>query len=89
MDLYFSPLACSMATRIAFYEAGHDANYLEVDPATKRVQNDGSDFFKVNPLDPTIYFAVGGLLALVATASCFFPARRATRVDPMVALRYE
>jgi glutathione S-transferase len=50
MDLYFSPLACSMATRIAFYEAGYDANYLEVDPATKRVQDDGSDFFAVNPL---------------------------------------
>jgi glutathione S-transferase len=50
MDLYFSPLACSMATRIAFYEAGAEANYLEVDPATKRVQNDGSDFFAVNPL---------------------------------------
>jgi glutathione S-transferase len=50
MDLYFSPLACSMATRIAFYEAGADANYLEVDPLTKRVQNDGSDFFSINPL---------------------------------------
>ena len=50
MDLYFSPLACSMATRIALYEAGADANYLEVDPQTKRVQNDGSDFFAVNPL---------------------------------------
>jgi glutathione S-transferase len=50
MELYFSPLACSMATRIALYEAGHDANYLEVDPKTKRVQNDGSDFFAVNPL---------------------------------------
>src|SRR6266403_5008338 len=50
MDLYFSPLACSMATRIAFYEAGYQANYLEVDPQTKRVQNDGSDFFAVNPL---------------------------------------
>ena len=45
--------------------------------------------FHVNPLDPTIYFAVAGLLTLVAAASCFFPARRATRVDPMVALRYE
>jgi glutathione S-transferase len=50
MDLYFSPLACSMATRIALYEAGAAANYLEVDPKTKVVQNDGSDFYQVNPL---------------------------------------
>jgi putative ABC transport system permease protein len=45
--------------------------------------------FKVDALDPTIYFAVAGLLTLVAAASCFVPARRATRVDPVVALRYE
>jgi putative ABC transport system permease protein len=45
--------------------------------------------FKVNALDPTIYFAVSGLLALVAALSCFIPARRATRVDPVAALRYE
>jgi ABC-type antimicrobial peptide transport system permease subunit len=45
--------------------------------------------FKVNPLDPTIYFAVSGLLTLVAAVSCFVPARRATRVDPMIALRCE
>src|SRR5215813_2264537 len=32
MDLYFSPLACSMATRIALYEAGETATYLEVNP---------------------------------------------------------
>jgi glutathione S-transferase len=50
MDLYFTPLACSMATRIAFHEAGHEANYLEVDPQTKRVRADGSDFFGINPL---------------------------------------
>src|ERR1700727_1900687 len=50
MDLYFSPLACSLATRIALYEADADANYLEVDPKTKVVQNDGSDFRHVNPL---------------------------------------
>jgi glutathione S-transferase len=50
MDLYFSPLACSLATRVALYEAGHEANYLEVDPKTKVVQNDGSDFRAVNPL---------------------------------------
>ncbi|MBR0989652.1 glutathione S-transferase N-terminal domain-containing protein [Bradyrhizobium japonicum] len=50
MDLYFSPLACSMATRIALYEAGAEANYLEVDPPTKTVLSDGSDFRAVNPL---------------------------------------
>ena len=33
MDLYFSPLACSMATRIAFYEAGIDGNFIAVDNA--------------------------------------------------------
>ena len=45
--------------------------------------------FKVNALDPFIYCAVAGLLTLVAAASCFVPARRATRVNPVVALRAE
>jgi putative ABC transport system permease protein len=45
--------------------------------------------FKVKPLDPFIYFVVAGLLTAVAAASCFVPARRATRVNPMVALRTE
>ena len=50
MDIYFSPLACSLATRTELYEAGAEANYLEVDPKTKVVQKDGSDFRSVNPL---------------------------------------
>ena len=50
MDLYFSPMACSLATRIALYEAGAEANFLEVDPKTKTVLRDGSDFRAVNPL---------------------------------------
>lgn len=50
MDLYFSPLACSMATRIALYEAGADATFLEVDPKTKRVQQDNADYLAINPL---------------------------------------
>src|SRR5436190_3105390 len=45
--------------------------------------------FKVKPLDPTIYLVVAGLLTLVAAISCFVPARRATRVNPMEALRTE
>lgn len=50
MDLYFSPLACSMATRIALYEAGQQANFIEVDPRTKKVLKDNSDFYAVNTL---------------------------------------
>jgi predicted permease len=45
--------------------------------------------FKVKPLDPFIYLVVAGLLTLVAALSCFVPARRATRVNPMEALRTE
>src|SRR5215813_8041797 len=50
MQLYFSPLACSMATRISLYEAGAQAVYTEVDPKTKRTLPDGADFREVNPL---------------------------------------
>ena len=49
MELYFSPLACSMATRIAFYEAGGKADYTQVDTKAKRLA-DGSDFLPVNQM---------------------------------------
>jgi glutathione S-transferase len=49
MDLYFSPLACSMASRISFYEANTAARFIEVDPQTKRTL-DGADYLTVNPL---------------------------------------
>ena len=43
----------------------------------------------VSPSDPLTYFSVAALLSFIALLACWIPARRAMRVDPMVALRYE
>jgi glutathione S-transferase len=49
MNLYFSPMACSLASRIVLYEAGADAAYTYVDTHAKRTQ-DGADYLAVNPM---------------------------------------
>ncbi|HUE00224.1 MAG TPA: hypothetical protein VMR62_11685 [Bryobacteraceae bacterium] len=49
----------------------------------------GTMLYEVKPGDPITLIAVTLLLMLVALAACYIPARRATRVDPLVAFRHE
>lgn len=63
MDLYFAPLACSMATRIAAYEADLPINFIQVDTKAKRAA-DGADFMAINPMGqvPVLRTVDGNLL---------------------------
>jgi len=63
MQLYFSPLSCSLATRISLYEAGAKATFVEVDPKTKLTE-DGKDFREIHPLGlvPTVRTDAGDVL---------------------------
>ena len=49
MELYFAPMACSLATRIALYEAGAAARFIQADTHSKKLL-DGSDYFAINPM---------------------------------------
>lgn len=49
MELFFSPMACSLASRIVLYEAGAEARFTQVDNRAKRTL-DGRDYWQVNPM---------------------------------------
>jgi len=56
---------------------------------TKYLESLTSLLFGVEPRDPITFAVIGGFLIVVALAACLVPARRATRIDPLEALRYE
>ena len=84
MDLYFSPMACSLASRIALYEAGAaDVRFIEVDPKSKRTL-DGADYREIYPLGlvPLLRLSDDGSLlsenaAILQYIASRFPGRRA------------
>jgi ABC-type antimicrobial peptide transport system permease subunit len=47
----------------------------------------GTLLFEVRPDDPITFIVAAMLLAIVSLVACYLPARRATRVDPLIALR--
>jgi glutathione S-transferase len=82
MNLYFAPLACSLATRIALYEAGASARFTQVDLKTKRVLSSGGSFTEINRMgmvpalvldDQTVITENAAVLQYVADA---FPEAR-------------
>lgn len=77
MNLYFSPLACSLATRIALYEAGAPARFTQVDVKAKKVLSSGQDFLQINQMGQVPALAIDEQTVLTEnTAVLQFVARQ-------------
>ena len=87
MQLYFAPLACSIATRVALYEAGAEATFTEVNSKTKRTV-EGDDYRQVHPLGlvPVLRTEDGDLLSENAAVLQYvaerFPEANLAPTDP-------
>ena len=94
MNLYFAPLACSLASRIALYEAGANAQFTLVDLKAKRTA-DGSDFLAVNPMGqvPTLRTDDGVLLtentAVLQYIAGQYPVAQLAPVDAVARARLQ
>ena len=87
MKLYFSPLACTLASRIAVYEAGADVTFVEVDGKTKRTDT-GLDYRAIHPLGmvPALELSDGDILsenaAVLQHLARLFPQARLAPSEP-------
>jgi ABC-type antimicrobial peptide transport system permease subunit len=79
-------LAMVLGEGLVLAAAGIGAGVLAALALTRYL---ASLLYGVKPADPVVFASVAGILATSALAGCYFPARRATRVDPMVVLREE
>ena len=68
LTLYFSPLACSLASRIACYEAGADVEFRQVDTKTKRTA-DGGDYYAIHPMGQVPILELDGATRLTENAA--------------------
>ena len=75
--------------RTAFVRAAFKPGVLALALATAAGAGIQNILFGVSARDPMTYATVVGLIAVVSLAATLVPARRATRVDPMIALRAE